>query len=86
MRLRKIANTYLEYVFVQIAQCICLNCQMYLSKLQKKEYGYENTEDFPHLLGMCVCQHCTMYLSKLSNVFNKIATTKKEARYEINLD
>ena len=47
----------LENAFVQIAICICPNCQMYLPKLKNV---------FDQIV-KCICPNCHMYLSKLAN-------------------
>ena len=52
-----------QSVFVQMAKCICPNCNMYLSKLQNVFVQ----------IGKCICPNCKMYLSKLQNVFVQIA-------------
>ena len=60
------AREYLTNVFVQITKYICLNCKMYLLKMQ----------NISVLIAKCICLNCTyiclnikMYLSKLQNIF-----------------
>ena len=48
-----------KHVFVQIANCICSNCKLYLSKLQTVFVQIAN----------CICPNCKLYLSKLQHVF-----------------